>query len=285
MLRSKVAASLGMLALLILAFGLPYLDFQQGQPLVVPEKEHLFTPIRVHINSTLLTSICLGGIVVLMPAGVALLIFSSEARKLFRKYSKWLLMYLVFLLALRFYMIMVGEPGIVYETSGVPAQLPDGFDLPTDGRTVSGFGETYTPPPVNGWLGYLIGFTALTVTGLLGFLWWEKNHSDEDDLDHITLRAIREISAGRQWEDAVIECYAQMNASVSRQRHLDRQCAMTPAEFSEILIANGLPFEPVTQLTQLFEQARYGEMSSNKVVVEDAIRCLSTINQALGGEI
>lgn len=284
LLIARTAAIVGMMALLILTASLPYFDFQPGQALAVPDKEHVFAPIRVRFNFTFLSSICLAGIVVMMPAAVALLIFSSEARRLFRKYAKVLLIWLVFLLALRFYIMVAGEGGMVYETSKAPARLSDGFDPPSGVGIESELGETYTPPAANGWLGYLVGFATLVIILVVGYLWWDKKHSKEEDLEHITLRAIREISAGRQWEDAVIECYAHMNASVSRQRNLDRQGAMTPAEFSQVLVANGLPIEPVTKLTHLFEQARYGTRVSEKSEARDAIRCLSTINQALGGD-
>ncbi len=282
-LQTRIAAILAIVAMFILTASLPYLNFQPGQVLVSEEHEHEFTPLRVRFNSTLLTSICLSGIVVMMPAGVILLIFSSEARRLFRKYAKVLLIWFIILLVLRFYMILTGNQGMIYESSGAPANLSDSFEPPSDIGVASGYEEVYVPPEVNGWQGYLVGFIVIVLLGVIGYLWWEKNWHQEEELGSITLRAIREITSGRHWEDAVIECYIQMNASVSSQLNLDRQQTMTPGEFSQVLVSSGLPGDPVMKLTQLFEQARYGNRISNRDEAKDAVRCLTEINQALVG--
>ena len=79
------------------------------------------------------------------------------------------------------------------KSSQSPAKLPEGFDPPSDVGIKSQFGETYTPPAVNGWAGYLVGFAVLVIVAVMGYMWWDKQRSNEDDLEQITLRAIRDI--------------------------------------------------------------------------------------------
>jgi hypothetical protein len=45
---------------------------------------------------------------------------------------------------------------------------------------------------------------------------------------------------------------------LSEQRNIQRPSHMTPREFETALAGQGLPRDPVQQLTRLFEDVRYG---------------------------
>jgi hypothetical protein len=280
---SYLAIAVGFLALFVLTASLPYFEFKPGQASELQKQEQTIKPIRVALDSTFLTSICLAGILVMMPAGVVLLIFSSEARRLFRRYSRVLLIYFLILLGLRYYLILAGDSGDVDNSTGRNLERQVFDQPPSVLETVASSEDAYIPPEVIGWQAYLVGLIIMTILILGGYVLWKKNRIDGNDLGDITLRAIEDIHSGRRWEDAVIECYAQMNTSVSRKRSINRDQTMTPSEFSRRLIDSGLPVEPVLRLTHLFEQARYGGRDSRTWEARDAIRCLSDINQALGG--
>lgn len=280
----KVIGIASVVALITLAAGLPNIDFQQGRAITIQEKGWVFRPIQINFYPTLLASICLSSMLLSVPALIILLIFSSEARKLFKKYFRIVVLWLVIIVGLRFYALFSSGDEVIYELSSSPPATPEVFNpLSLGGAETEDMAE-YTPPEVSSWLGFVIGFTSILLIGVISYLFWEKHRSREDDLGTITLKAIRDISSGKQWEDAVIECYAKMSAAVSHRRQLDRELAMTPSEFSRMLVSTGLPSGPVIELTHLFERARYSNRGSQTTEAQRALRCLNAINQALGGE-
>lgn len=280
----KMAATAGVLALFVLIASLPNLDFQPGKALAPQENVRIFSPINRNFDGTLLASICLSTMLLMVPAGIVLLIFSSEARTIFKKNAKVLLLWVLILLFLRFYLNLAGDESNINESPSASLSTPEALNPPFSiGVDTEGIVD-YVSPQLTGLQGYLIGFLLILLSGFVAYFFLEKNRSRKDDLEKITLRALREISSGRQWEDAVIDCYAQMNAIVSYQRKLDRELAMTPSEFSKLLVSSGLPLEPVVELTQLFEQARYGTRASHSGEAQRALQCLTAINLVLGGE-
>jgi hypothetical protein len=95
---------------------------------------------------------------------------------------------------------------------------------------------------------------------------------------------LKDLSAGRDWDDTVIRCYARMSEAVDQERGLHRQQAMTPQEFASRLEQAGLPSEPVRRLTRLFEKARYGGRKSSREDVNEAVTCLTAILHAVGAQ-
>lgn len=280
----KGFAIASILALFFLVAGLPYLDFQPGQAMIIQEKGLTLKPIKIQFYPSLLASICLSSMLMTVPALVILLIFSSEARKLFKKYARAVILCLIFFIVFRLYSALSGTDSVVDEPLSTPPAIPESLNSLSSIEVGSEQAAEYTPPEVTGWFGYLIGFFSILMLGIIFYILWESHRTQRNELGFITLKALKDISSGRQWEDAVIECYAQMNAVVSHQRKLDRELAMTPTEFSQKLIATGLPSEPVIQLTHLFEQARYGRRSSQSGEAQQAVRCLTAIKLALGSE-
>lgn len=96
-------------------------------------------------------------------------------------------------------------------------------------------------------------------------------------------QAIDALQAGGELEETITRCYHDMCRVVQNRRGLQREAAMTPAEFEGALRANGLPREAVGQLTHLFEEVRYGARQAGERERRQAIDSLTTIVAACGG--
>jgi hypothetical protein len=93
-------------------------------------------------------------------------------------------------------------------------------------------------------------------------------------------RARSELSGGSGVEDAIIRTYRQMNKIVAEARELHRPAAATPHEFEEFLVEKGMPAEPLSALTHLFEEVRYGGLVAGSAERQKAIDSLTAIAAA-----
>jgi hypothetical protein len=75
-----------------------------------------------------------------------------------------------------------------------------------------------------------------------------------------------------------------MSAVINQQRGIQRSQAMTPHEFEEYLATNGLPGAPVHQLTHLFEEVRYGDITAGSAEEQVALNSLTAIIEACEGK-
>jgi hypothetical protein len=149
----------------------------------------------------------------------------------------------------------------------------------------------FEPPQVSDWLSYSITFGVIL---LAAFLFWRINHwwtlykqtaESPRPLGEIAEAArvsLRNLSSEGSIHDKIIQCYADMSRVVDARRGLFREYAMTPAEFAARLENAGLPREPVSRLTHLFEAVRYGARTSTQSDVDEAIACLTSILKYCG---
>lgn len=93
--------------------------------------------------------------------------------------------------------------------------------------------------------------------------------------------AVRAIAGGQNWQDVIVRCYLQMETAVAEEQGMERRGAMTVREFETFLINRGIPGAPVSQLTRLFEMARYGDLALNQQDELVAVDCLSAIRVSL----
>ena len=145
----------------------------------------------------------------------------------------------------------------------------------------------YSPPVVPSWLIYLVSlFVVLLIAGI-GFWMYRVLRPPKYQLQGLARAArsaLKDLSAGRDWDDTVIQCYARMSEALGRERGLHRQQGMTPQEFASRLEQAGLPSDPVRRLTRLFEKARYGGRKSSREDVNEAVTCLTAILHAVGAQ-
>ena len=88
--------------------------------------------------------------------------------------------------------------------------------------------------------------------------------------------ALDDIEAAEiDFDDVIIRCYAEMSMTLQAEKGIRRARAMTTHEFEQVLLAKGFPSRPVQQLTQLFEQVRYGRQQLGedaKLVATESLR-------------
>ena len=109
-----------------------------------------------------------------------------------------------------------------------------------------------------------------------------KDNLPLKDIADLARASLRDLDAGREWDNVIVECYSRMIRAASLKRGILRNDAMTPAEFAHRLERSGLPAESVHRLTRLFEAARYGDQQSTQADIRDAYTCLSDILRFCG---
>ena len=116
-----------------------------------------------------------------------------------------------------------------------------------------------------------------------GLIWWGWRRMREDKKPALTAvgrdaeAALADLRAGANLQDTIVRCYFDMNHSLSRSLGLHRAEGMTPREFEEIMVQEGLPEEEVVRLTRLFERVRYGAQTTDAGDQNEAIDCLEAI--------
>jgi LPXTG-motif cell wall-anchored protein len=135
------------------------------------------------------------------------------------------------------------------------------------------------PPAILIWLVW-IGLGLLL--GLLGIWASKRRNQDRHVGDSVTLEAeyaMQALKQGRDFRSVIVQCYRQMSAALHQEQGLELENSMTAREFEQLLEAKGLPRDPVHQLTQLFEAARYSLRQFTPADEQTAFDCLSTIVQ------
>lgn len=140
------------------------------------------------------------------------------------------------------------------------------------------------PPP---WLitGVTVAVVGVGAAIIFGILWlsFQKRHSDADAIVRVAREAqeaLQTIQAGGDLRDTIIQCYRRMVLAVKDERGIQRDLAMTPREFTLILTGKGLPPSPVQNLTRLFEDARYGNITGGMRQQLEAVGALEEIIEA-----
>ncbi len=141
-------------------------------------------------------------------------------------------------------------------------------------------------PPIPDWLVLVI---SLLIVGGLGVLstWLYKRFTTpaEPDIRQKLARdlqfSIAEINAGKDYRDTITACYETLLKTLSQERNITRNQALTPQEFAAQLATLGLPTAQITTLTRLFETARYGTGTPDPAQLKAAQDCLQSIQDWL----
>jgi hypothetical protein len=245
-------------ALFFLAVGISQLELLPGQPLpmILQEErtQYNYPPLPGGDVIIFIIRVLYFLGLVLAPFLVIYLVLNPKARKQFlrdmlRIGAFVLLLYMIYNLVRSFAQQEqeLGEGG-----AGGMGNIPEGGELIQF--------VPQTPP----WLTYLLsGLLAVLIMGIIGVVLWLvlRRRASEPPLDRIAEEAqsaLEAIRAGGDLRNIVIRCYAEMSRVLSETRGIHRSLDMTPHEFQAALERQGLPREPVAQLTHLFEEVRYG---------------------------
>jgi hypothetical protein len=276
-----------LVSLVLLTSALKDMSFRPARPLVGSETEQIqFGTITRVIMETveipLWKHMVFWGGVFLIVVLISTLL-SPEMRK--RLIAAFLRM-AVFVLALLY--IIKNNPGLL-------ASLFPQFNNSNDPSRGSQAGDlappVFQPPHISNILSYIIAFIFLLFLSLLLWRlirWWtgvmglSKAHKPLTEIAEIVRSSLKGLASGEDSTNVIIRCYERMSIVLDAKRGLHRQHAMTPSEFAAHLAKAGLPREPVSRLTLLFENARYGERQTGPREVDEAVSCLTLILEYCG---
>jgi hypothetical protein len=148
--------------------------------------------------------------------------------------------------------------------------------LPTEVRLP---GPDLAPvPPGLLWLVWA-GLGVITILLVIAFLRMRGSARRADPLVIEAEQAVQALKAGQDLRSVIIHCYRQMSRILQEEQDLTREEAMTAREFETLLETRGIPRPPVSQLTRLFEMARYGAALPGQEVEQQALDSLNAIIQ------
>jgi len=272
-----VLLGIAVLAVVLLSANLSDLEFFQGQPFSLREREQSDTQFDGRMSGDqffdflLKLLLIIGGVFLLLT--IICFIISPEARKRILREAIPLIIFALF-----YYLFMRNRPEI--------------FNLPVDPAPPEPAPEVsleappiveFTPDPP-WWLSLTtrIGLALLVAALLVGIIWaiWRRRRRQATSLEQLAAEAenaLQAIQTGADLRNTVIRCYFDMNRVLQEEQNIRRQRAMTPREFEKHLEEMGIPSEHIHRLTRLFESARYGSGPLSKSEERQAIRCLAAI--------
>ncbi len=275
-------------SLVALAGAIESFTFRPARPLARGELDGAGLPFASALGD--IASIPLGRqiafwVMLLLFGALAFSLLSPEMRKaLLKQLSRAALGFL----ALYYWLKM--KPELFAELLADPAPAV-GAETEALSQTDAILPPVFEPPQVSGWLSFFVTLAFLLLAAVIFWrlnLWWRARQQAAEatyPLKEIA-RAVRAsllgLSADGSARDKIIQCYAEMSRAVDERRGLYRERAMTPAEFAMRLENAGMPREPVSRLTRLFESARYGAQTSDQGDVNEAIACLNSILKFCG---
>ncbi len=278
------------LALILLSAALPQLQFHAGHPFRLPDVapgaggNTAFASGIVDVFLLILRAI-LALAAVGLPIYIVISLLTSEGRR-----------------RLLGDVIAMGLIVLALSLLTRHAQPPQDQKLLLQGSPTTLATPTPIPPSqfaaqVPPWLDVLAApLLAILISGIVAaILWriWRRPASIlRDASDHVpepqsrdTLERVAEqaqatigaLRAGEAFGDVITRSYVQLTRVVREERAIQRERAMTPYEFEQLLIRRGFPVQPVRDLTRLFEAVRYGRRTAGETEEQKAIASLEAI--------
>lgn len=262
--RSKLYAlfflALALVALLILAVGLTGLELKGGEPFPLDMNFSFGSPGGAVPGGDLLVQIFrifYTIMMILFPISLIYALLDAQSRKKLLRFV--IFMIPVMLLAYWLFNWIRNMKG------DQQRDFPLGFlQAPETGESAQPSAD-FTPTPSQGLilgLSLALAFIVLVLIGLILWQIWRRTRSRPGTLQMLAQQAqvaLDEMQAGADLRNTIIRCYKEMSLVVEEQKGVRRGYTMTSHEFESLLVGQGLPRQPVHQLTQLFEDVRYGD--------------------------
>jgi hypothetical protein len=260
------------LVILLIQSSLSLLEFKEGQPFPGSET-HLTQADPVETSSANLPVSSLffqGGFSVLF------FIFSTYliilfARKAPKRKILLTLIGIICILGIVFLLSMINLP------RGYIAANPQGGGFTSAPLTYQT--EPLDTPPL-AWQ-WWVALGMILISCLFALLWINRQTKQIPEIDRLAVAAeesVRAILMGDDLKSVILYSYHQMVAALREEQGIERDQAMTVREFEELLIKRGIPFEPVHQLSALFETVRYGNTLPSR---HDKQRCLESLRHII----
>ena len=127
---------------------------------------------------------------------------------------------------------------------------------------------------------WLVGIVfSVTAVFLVMRMMAAKSRPVSDSLEREAEKARQALLAGDDLRTVILQCYRHMGLALKKERDIERDAFMTTGEFERLLVAKGIPFDPVHGLTRLFEAVRYGRWQPKYGDEQRALGCLDAIIQ------
>jgi len=274
-----ILGAAALLALVYLAASLGSIEFEPAQSFKIDQSSTDTPTALVLPDVSLWQQILFWVVTLFLIMSIFVVFLPKERKKLARRLGN-----LAIVLLMLFYLGYRYGSTVLQPTpeAGEPERI--GAVSPSSGGNLA---EQPAPPTIPPAVSFVV--TLLIVFGVLTLSWWlimrkqmQRVPPPLDEIAGIARAALDDLSAGKDWGDAIINCYVRMNASVSERRGFRRKRGVTPSEFAEELERAGLPGYTTQRLTQLFERVRYGAKKSSKEDIHEAIACLTDILHACG---
>jgi hypothetical protein len=268
--KTLILFGLVTLITMIIAASLPQLELQPGMPLpriqgnqvvAAPVEKQSFMAISVNKFIIVLFALILAGSMLYM------------MYKLLRG-ANWKVvigfvrsMLVISLIVSGFIFLIMLLPS---SENSIPLEMP----LPTPEPPV-----TSPLGPVSPLLFWLVGIGLLVICILVGvwILTLSRRARPIDLVGFEAEKAWQALKTGLDLKDVIIKCYRQMSLALEKEQGIERKDFMTTGEFENLLESAGIPYEPIHQLTRLFDAVRYGNWQPNPVDEQKAIQCLEAI--------
>jgi hypothetical protein len=278
-----VFIGIAVLTALILAIGLSRLELRPGEGLPLTKGPTGIATGLGDLGWGDIIVVILRGFLalglVLLPVYIIVNLLTPQGRKrLIADAITFSLMILSVYLLLKF--LDRNKQNIVEKAASTPAEVPPPLGEITTSTYPIPELIAHTPP----WVTALIGIgLALLIAGIVTglFLVLQKQLRTQlnplEQLGQEAQSAVDSLQGGSNFRDTIIRCYAQMSQILRDERGIERESAMTPREFEQLLKKKGFPDQPVQQLTQLFEEVRYGKKTVGAQGERQAIESLTQI--------
>ena len=275
-------AFLIVVSVMALAAGLNAVNFQAGTAFWVGGGEEntprADIPLGRGGDSSLADLFGLFGtiLVLLLPVGIVVAIFSPEHRK---KILSYLMQAMAFVLVAT----ILSSVRDAFEIREI---IPDASGAADVGSVP--FGSVVEAPEIGPpavldtapeWAVVLVTAGAVVALALLGRYTYNRflKPSPLQQLGQDAQGALDSLRAGADVNDAIRRCYYEMSATLRKERSIRRNQSMTVREFEQQLEQSGLPRVYIRDLTRLFEKVRYGAQSPSASDERKAVECLSAI--------
>lgn len=254
---------------ILIGAALPRLQFQPGMPLpslangqVVLEPTEAAPPVGASLNK-FFEILVLMIVVVFLIILVYRMIKGVDWKRLLSDLFSFL--FTLFVLCGFLFVLLSLLPKSQGLTEAVPLPIPEPIVRAPLGPV----------PPLLIWLVGLGLFGAVILLGI--WIVGSKRRSELDGWELGAENARLALLAGGDLRDVILRCYQQMSRALRQEREIEREAYMTTGEFERLLTTKGIPYDPVHQLTQLFEAVRYGGWQPNSLDEQRALRSLDAI--------
>lgn len=277
-LAHYAVAGMTLLAVTLLAAGISELALKPGRPLTLDLPRpggagDIVSQITLPASLiSVLGSVLRIGALLLLPFAIVHFIRSRAARR-------QVLFQLFYLLLFSAAILSLSRSFEPQQTNPPVLPIPQG-SLPQAGpSTAVGLPE---PPR---WLVTAVSAVGAAAAVWLGYRLYLRSQAEPAAAQRLAAeaqQALADIESGERLENVILRSYYQLCQATRRRRGLGRAQHQTAREYGSDLRAAGIPLQALSQLTALFERARYGSDPLTQDDEREAVGALRTILRSLG---